>query len=447
MIKNKKKLISVFMAAAVAFTLPFNIEKVKAKAETRGSFNVLSLNVAGLPQGLSSSNPKNNTLQMSPLLNDYDIVSVQEDFAYHDDLIKYDNHQYKTDTSGNVPVGDGMNFMSKFPLYNILRCRWNKSSGFINNGADTMTPKGILYSSLEIAPGYYIDIYDIHTDAGDDEGSYEARRDNMNQLAALIKERSQGKAVIVIGDTNSRYTRSQDNFEQAVLNTCNLKDAWIELVRHNNVPSDGDALIDRNNPNSANNEVVDKIFYRNGENIDLSAVQYELLANKFVDSNGNQLSDHYPITARFNYTLKDNLQMSNTYGENNGNGFSFINECKNNFPTAVAIRADKRLDSISFKYPQKEETAGGTGGNFKFLNLKSGEYIKSMELSKDKKSTFGSYRISYIKLVTNLGNVLEGGTRSETVTLQAPDGYAISGVYGTCGDEIDSIGAIYKQLY
>lgn len=446
MIKNKKRLISILLAAGMAFTLSFNIGKVEAKAETRGSFNVLSLNVAGLPQGLSSSNPKDNTLQMSPLLNDYDFVSVQEDFAYHDDLIKYDNHRFKTETSGNVPKGDGMNFMSKFSLHNTLRQKWNKSHGFINDGADAMTPKGILYSSIQVGPGYFIDVYDIHTDAGDDEGSFEARRDNMNQLAALIKERSEGKAVIVIGDTNSRYTRSQDNFEQAVLRTCNLRDPWIDLVRHGSVPGDGNALTNYNNPNSGEHEVVDKIFYRSSDNIDLNAVQYDLLSNKFVDKNGKQLSDHYPITARFNYTLKDNFKMSDTYGGNDGNGFSFISAAKNSLPTEISISGGNRIDSVSFKYGNRECRAGGNGGTSKTLRLRSGEYIKSLEVSKAKKGNSGSERVSYMKIVTNFGNVIENGKRGQTVTMQAPDGYAISGLYGACGDEIDKVGVIYKAL-
>lgn len=443
MIKRKKK-ISILIAAIIGVCCIVMPNKEEVKATESGSFNVLSLNVAGLPEGLSSSNPKNNTLQMSPLLNDYDLVSVQEDFAYHNDLMKYDKHTYKTETSGNVPIGDGMNFMSNFKINNVTRKTWNKRYGFISNGADEMTPKGILYSSMEIKPGYFIDVYDIHADADVDEGSCEARRDNMNQLAALIKERAEGKAVIVIGDTNSRYTRSQDNFEEAVLNTCGLKDVWIQIVRNGQVPHDGEALIDKSNPNSVNNEVVDKIWYRSGENIDLEAFNYNLIIDKFVDSSGNQLSDHYPIEAQFNYVLKDNIKMSDTYGGDGGNGFSFIDEMNSRFPSSVAINSGNRLDSITFNYDNTKVSAGGDGGVSQELKLKDGEYITSMELSKAKKSSTGSYRISYIKLETNYGNVLEGGKKGEIIKFNASEGYAIAGVYGTSGDEIDSLGAIYK---
>jgi hypothetical protein len=47
-----------------------------------GEFAVLAYNVAGLPQGISSSNPKRNLPLISPLLNAYDIVFTQEDFDW-----------------------------------------------------------------------------------------------------------------------------------------------------------------------------------------------------------------------------------------------------------------------------------------------------------------------------------------------------------------------------
>ena len=120
--------------------------KAQASESSQGSFRVLSLNVAGLPGIISSSDPAKNTVKMSPLLNEYDLVSVQEDFAYHKQLISQVTLPYLTPTSGNVPVGDGMNFLSAFPLYETQRYKWNDSHGFITNGADQMTPKGILYS-------------------------------------------------------------------------------------------------------------------------------------------------------------------------------------------------------------------------------------------------------------------------------------------------------------
>ena len=45
-----------------------------------GTFLMLTYNVAVLPDSLSSSHPSEYTPQISPLLNAYDVVVVQEDF-------------------------------------------------------------------------------------------------------------------------------------------------------------------------------------------------------------------------------------------------------------------------------------------------------------------------------------------------------------------------------
>ncbi|TAH63486.1 MAG: hypothetical protein EWM47_13585 [Anaerolineaceae bacterium] len=418
-----------------------------AKANGTDTFNVLTYNVAGLPELLSSGNPSVNTPLISPILNNFDLVSVQEDFAYHNQLISQVTHPYLTSHSGNVPFGDGMNFISKYPLYETVRYTWNERSGFIDNGSDLLTPKGILYSSLEIEPGYFVDIYNLHTDAGSDEGSYNARRSNMLQLAELINQRSVGKAVIVLGDTNSRYTRAEDNFETAVLAACGLSDPWIDLIRAGVVPQDGEALMDPNNLNSGSNEVVDKIWYRSGRNIELEAISYALLDTMFTDSSGNQLSDHYPITTTFSYEINENIKTTETYGGGGGTAFSFMEEMKDQFPTKIAIQSGSRVDCITFTYPDGSvASAGGTGGTYKELVLGNGEYVTSIQVSKAKKTLFGTYRISYVKFTTNFGRTLSGGTASDIYTFEAPYGYAISGLHGSSADEIDRLGSIYMLL-
>lgn len=420
---------------------------VEVKAdEEKNTFTVLSLNVAGLPAILSSGNPAENTVKISPLLNNYDIVSVQEDFAYHDELIsEVTELPYQTEHSGNVPFGDGMNILSRYPIYEERRYEWEDRHGLIDDGADQLTPKGILYTAIEIADGYFIDVYDIHTDADCDEESLAARRSNMNQLAELIQERSTGRAVIVIGDTNSRYTRAEDNFEEAVLATCGLKDPWVEFKCGGVAPEDGEALFDWENVNSGGHEVVDKIWYRSGKNVELTALSYDLLDTAFTDENGEQLSDHYPITATFEYTLNETIKTSDTYGGGGGTAFSFIEEMNESLPDSVRIATGDRVDSVSMSYGDITAFAGGDGGDVQEYVFEEGEYITSMTVSKVKKSLFGTYRVSYVKLVTNYGNVMEGGVykSDNSTTYTAPEGYAIAGFHGHCGEEIDRLGAIY----
>lgn len=448
--RKMKKAVAVALSVLMVAGMVQTVQPTSVRANTEdNTFKVLSLNVAGLPAILSSSDPSVNTVQMSPLLNNYDIVSVQEDFAYHSDLMSQVTElPYQTEHSGNVPFGDGMNILSRFPIYLETRYKWNDSYGFINNGADQMTPKGIIYTSIEIEPGFFVDVYNLHTDAGSDEGSYEARRSNMLQLGALIQERSVGKAVIVIGDTNSRYTRAEDNFETAVLEPCGLTDAWVELKCGGIAPEDGEALFNYDNPNSSTHEVVDKIWYRSGKNVELQADFYALLDTEFTDAAGEQLSDHYPITATFSYTLNESIKTSDTYGGGGGTAFSFIEEMNGMLPDSVKICAGNRIDSVSMTYGDVTASAGGNGGTAREYTFEEGEYITSMTVSKVKKSTFGTYRISYIKLETNFGTVIEGGTykSGNSMTFTAPEGYAIAGFQGHSADEIDRIGCIYQLV-
>ncbi len=81
-----------------------------------GAFSVLTYNVAGLPDLISSGNPAANTPRIGELVNGYDIVHVQEDFNYHAALYATDNHQFATSTSGGVPFGSGLNTMSSYPF-------------------------------------------------------------------------------------------------------------------------------------------------------------------------------------------------------------------------------------------------------------------------------------------------------------------------------------------
>ena len=443
-----RKIVAAVLGAALliaGLTVP---KAQTAKAGQNNTFSVLSINVAGLPALLSSSNPSVYTKQMSEKLNNYDIVNTQEDFAYHNDLVSKLTLPYQTSFSGNVPLGDGMDTFSRFPIYEDVRVKWNDAHGFITDGADEMTPKGILFTSIEIEPGYIIDVYNIHTDADCDDASLAARRSNMNQLAAMIQARSAGHAVIVAGDTNSRYTREGDNFETAVLESCGLTDAWIELVRNGNVPQDGDALMDHDNPNSASNEVVDKIWYRSGKNVDLQAIEYNLLVTEFTDANGDLLSDHYPITATFAYEINPTVKTSDTFGGGGGNYFTFLEEMNGTLPVSLTIRTGSRVDGITFDYQNSSATVGGHGGSAKTLVFNPGEYLTSVTLCKAKKSLFGTYRISYVSFTTNYGRTISGGTWSgnNSYTYTAPEGYAIAGLQGFAANEIDRLGCIYLLI-
>lgn len=119
------------LASAVAFSLlPL------ALAQTSGTFNTLTFNVAGLPGFLNGNDvpgdKETNTARIGELFTKYDIslIHVQEDFNYHATLYANDKHPYRTPTSGGVPFGSGLNSLSNFPYTGFQRVKWNTCSTF-----------------------------------------------------------------------------------------------------------------------------------------------------------------------------------------------------------------------------------------------------------------------------------------------------------------------------
>jgi hypothetical protein len=114
---------------------------------------------------------------------------------------------------------------------------------------------------------------------------------------------SAGMPVLMLGDTNSRYTRVGDILPELLAAT-GLGDAWIELSRGGVLPPEGAALQDcfpgdRSGPDC---EVVDKVFYRSGGPLTLTPLGYVVDDAIFVDDSGNPLSDHYPVNVDFAWT-------------------------------------------------------------------------------------------------------------------------------------------------
>lgn len=358
------------------------------------------------------------------------------------------NFKYKTDFSGNVPIGDGLTTFSIYPLYNFDRNKWEDAYGFIINGADEMTRKGFTFTSMELKSGYFIDIYNLHTDAGHDGLSSDARNSNMAQLAEYIKGISRGKAVIIMGDTNSLYTDKLDNFYDLIIKPCNLKDAWIENVMESKIPERGEPL----NPEilGQKGEVLDKIWYRSRKNIELESTSFEILFEEFIDKNGKQLSDHYPVTSTIKYKLNDEILTSDIFGGINGKGFSFIEEIEDKYPLSVIIYAtDKEVTKLGFNYTKNGLViVGGSEGTEKIYKFKKDEYITKMTISKNSKNLLSPYSISYISLTTNLNNVISAGklNRYNQKTFEAPEGYAISGFIGYSSNVIDKLGCVYQKI-
>lgn len=252
-----------------------------------GEFTLLTYNVAGLPQGASASNPEQNTRLISPLLNNYDLVLVQEDFFYHAELSGQADHPYRSTPSAsknNFTSGDGLNRFSEFRFGELQRTRWDTCSSA--SGGDCLAQKGFSLAETEIAAGVKIDVYNVHMDAGGEPDDIQAREVQVAQLLAHIAQRSSGKAIIVAGDFNLNIeTRPNDlTIYENLLQTAGLADACAV--------------------NGCNIQSIDRVLLRSSAKIQLDATEWRL-ASEFVDGIGRNLSDHSALGVSISWRVAD----------------------------------------------------------------------------------------------------------------------------------------------
>jgi len=154
---------NIILAAAFA-------AKYTASAPTAGRFTALSYNVAGLPQILQGNDVPGDKTDNSRQIGryfaqyGYDLIHMQEDFNYHAYIYETDTHPQRTATSGGVPFGSGLNIISNYNWINYERVKWNTCSDA--SGSDCLTPKGFTFMRWNPSEGVFIDVYNLHADAG-----------------------------------------------------------------------------------------------------------------------------------------------------------------------------------------------------------------------------------------------------------------------------------------
>jgi hypothetical protein len=245
-----------------------------------GTLTVLSYNVAGLPFGLSQSDPLKNTPLISPLLNAYALVLMQEDFAFTTQLSSKALHPYKTKPGTAAPgtfMNDGLTRFADDAYAGHTRIKWTACNGIFDQSNDCLASKGFSVAVTTLGPGVEVDVYNLHMDAGNSSGDLTARAKQVDQLLADITTRAAGRAIIVAGDTNIRPSKNTQNATMLakLLTNAGLTDACVHL-------SCGDA--DR----------IDRVMYRSSATVQLEAKSWKI-DTTFIDSAGKDLSDHEAV--------------------------------------------------------------------------------------------------------------------------------------------------------
>lgn len=352
-----------------------------AYAQRTYTFNAVALNVDGLPEQISGVTVNEGapgaegatTMGNAIAKQNWDIVAFSEDFDYHNYLVAPLTDYYHIGTwRGEIDLdvwdilGQGSANTDGLGLLVAKRdgtnhtgetyVKWNTYNGYTDQGADGLIKKGFRYYAVSIASGVVIDVYILHMDADSGDKDIAARNKQLTQLATYIKNNKHGRPILIIGDTNCRYTR--DAVKTNLIDAINadsrltIKDVWVEKMWGGEYPVLGaEAMMWYNAPyNNNTGEVVDKIFYINDSQSSLT-----IEANSYLHNTSFGVSDHYPVIA--NFTVTDNSASA---------------------PSASEKEESWTLEETVATYEKPtwkgEQVKSGT--TYYVMNVGSGEYIK-----------------------------------------------------------------------
>jgi endonuclease/exonuclease/phosphatase family metal-dependent hydrolase len=266
--------IGVLAKAAQAPAAPLSF------SDSQGSFELVTYNVAGLPEGISRSRPRANLPRIGELLNGFDIALVQEDFAYPLELRRMIRHRHGSaafERGARLDFGDGLSQFSRLPFRDFRRHAWSSCNGLIDSFFDCLTPKGYTVARQELAPHVFVHIYNLHMDAGWSTDDRSAREQQVDQLIAALARESPGRALIVGGDTNL-FGRDHALLRR-LLEETGLSDACTAT-------------------GCPEPERVDRVLYRGSAELSLAPRRWRI-ASEFVDEVRRPLSDHLAVAVEF----------------------------------------------------------------------------------------------------------------------------------------------------
>lgn len=323
MLINRIALAAVILVAAIG-----------VHAQTAESiFKVMTLNVDGLPAkifffNVNADGPKSAG---SELISNYiarqdcDIVAMQENFNYRWEIWSqmiagYDRDEW---TGGilldddpapdythlqNFRFGcDGLNTAWKKQCRRAAyeRVAWRQSFGKFSHDFDDIITKGFRRHDMTLADGTQLVVYNMHMDSsterdelvGNDIHDREARMSQWAQLREYIMEHLDSRPVIIAGDMNSLYHRDEvkKEFIDAINQTgrATVADAWVELQCGGVYAEQGTDI--------GEDSHFDKILYVNPTNaaVVIKAQRAVIDDKEYVDANGKDLGDHYPLIVTF----------------------------------------------------------------------------------------------------------------------------------------------------
>lgn len=296
----------------------------------QGTFTAVALNVDGLPNTIlgvievNKDGPgSDGTKKISQYLasKGYDLIGCSEDFNYHGSLMSALENAYSSGTVRatlnlwdlSYPFDtDGLNLIWKESTMSAENETWTRWTATENTEGNQYVKKGFRHYDIT-TDNHVFDLYVLHMDAGDIEATW-SRHSQWEQLAGAINSADPTRPKLIIGDTNSRWTREDINAHFTALLSSNLtmSDVWVELCRGNEYPNTfmDNLTDDSDGTDYSKYEVVDKIIYINPKapnTMQLHPESFRIEQDYTYGTvegtnNTTALGDHKPVVVTFTYT-------------------------------------------------------------------------------------------------------------------------------------------------
>ncbi len=263
-----------------------------ADAQAPAEFTVLTYNTHALPAWIARDDPERRLPLLLERAGAYDLVLLQEDFAYHERVLEHAPHPLVARGNGPTPgwlgwSGSGLTVLARAPAPRVERAQpYRHCNGWLGAGSDCFGNKGYLMLRLRVAEGVEIDVWNTHLDAGFDDADHEARAIQLDLLGDAIVRESRGRALVVGGDFNTDWSRARDRA---------LLEAFVARIG---------ATIAVSNAHPHWPLRLDYLLVRSGARIALESLKGGV-AEEFVDADGSALSDHPALWARLRASSAD----------------------------------------------------------------------------------------------------------------------------------------------
>ncbi len=255
----------------------------------QGDFSVLTYNVHGLPSSITGDDTSGRMELIAPLLGDFDVVGLQEDFIdeNHDILDASSPHTLRVRFSELVEeeriYGSGLALWSDFREVERRQVHYSSCHGLLESSSDCFASKGFQAIRQELVPGVEVDFYNTHLEAGGGDEDNAVRAEQVSMLLESLTSWSAGRAVVFTGDFNLHGDDPEDIPQlDRLITEAALLDSCIEV-------------------DCAEPERIDRIFFRDGAGVALQAESWQQ-DMEFFDAAGVPLSDHDALWARLSWS-------------------------------------------------------------------------------------------------------------------------------------------------